>query len=103
MFKPGQSGNPNGRPKGSGNIATAQIKKAYQELLENNLENMNGWLARMASEDEGKALDFMLKLSEYILPKLARTEMTGADGEDLFKNLKFEFGTETQSEDPIEE
>jgi len=98
MFKPGQSGNPNGRPKGSGNIATAQIKKAYQELLEGNLENMNGWLARMASEDEGKALDFMLKLSEYILPKLARTELTGSDGEDLFKNIKFDFGTSSTDE-----
>ena len=34
----------------------------------------------------------MIRLSEYILPKLARTEMTGADGDDLFKNIKFEFG-----------
>ena len=34
----------------------------------------------------------MIRLSEYILPKLARTELTGNDGNDLFKNIKFEFG-----------
>ena len=34
-----------------------------------------------------------MRLSERFLPILARTEITGADGEDLFKNLKFDFGT----------
>lgn len=34
----------------------------------------------------------MLRLSEYILPKLARQEVTAKDGEDLFKNIEFKFG-----------
>lgn len=97
MFEPGKSGNPNGRPKGSGNKATSEIKEAYQQLLENNLENMQTWLARMATEDEGKALDFMLKLSEYILPKLARQELTGAEGKDL--NFTFKFGEKPKTEE----
>ena len=92
MFQPGQSGNPNGRPKGAQNKTTKEIREAYQRLVEGNLDNMSLWLARIASEDEEKAFDLMLKLSEYVIPKLARQEVTGADGEDLFKNVKFEFG-----------
>ena len=84
--------NRDGRPKGSVNKNTKQIREAYQLLTEQNLENMNRWLQQTAQEDPAKAMDLMLKLSEYIIPKLARTEVTGQDGEDLFKNIKFEFG-----------
>lgn len=100
-FKPGDDPNRKGagRPKGSQNKTTQEIKQAYQQLLESNLDNMSTWLARMASEDEGKALDYMLKLSEYIIPKLARQEVTGKDGQDLFKNLTFEFGPDNNKED----
>ncbi len=103
-FKSGDDPNRNtgGRPKGAKNKTTQQIKEAYQQLLENNLDNMSTWLARMASEDEGKALDYMLKLSEYIIPKLARQEITGQDGEDLFKSIKFEFGHNIEEDEPVE-
>lgn len=104
-FKAGDDPNRNtgGRPKGAQNKTTQQIKEAYQRLLENNLDNMSTWLARMASEDEGKALDYMLKLSEYIIPKLARQEITGQDGQDLFRNIKFEFGPDHNDDQEIEE
>jgi hypothetical protein len=101
-FKAGDDPNRNsgGRPKGRPNKTTQEIKEAYQQLLESNLDNMSTWLARMASEDEGKALDYMLKLSEYILPKLARQEITGQDGKDLFKDITFKFGdTEPKNEE----
>ena len=92
MFKPGESGNPNGRPKGSKNKNTKLIREAYQKLTEDNLENMSIWISQVAGDDPAKAMDIMIRLSEYILPKLARTELTGNDGDDLFKNIKFEFG-----------
>lgn len=85
-------GNAAGRPKGSKNKQTQAIRKAYQELVEGNLENLNVWLATVAEKDPKEAFEMMIKLSEYVIPKLARTEMTGADGEDLFKNIKFDFG-----------
>ena len=92
MFEPGQSGNPAGRKKGTINKNTKQIREAYQKLTEDNLDNMNRWLMQTAQEDPAKALDLMLKLSEYIIPKLARQEIVGNEGEDLFKNIKFSFG-----------
>ncbi len=99
MFKPGQSGNPNGRPKGKPNKTTKHIREAYQKLTEDNLANMSLWLADIAADDPAKAMDTMIRLSEYILPKLARTELTGNDGDDLFKNIKFEFGPDANDVD----
>tara|TARA_R110000796_G_scaffold170874_1_gene287788 strand:+ start:264 stop:578 length:315 start_codon:yes stop_codon:yes gene_type:complete len=104
MFQPGQSGNPNGRKKGSKNKATKEIREAYQKLTEDNLENMNRWLLQVSHEDPAKAMDLMLRLSEYIIPKLARQEVVGNDGEDLFKNVKFSFGPDINNDqDRIEE
>ena len=92
-FEEGKSGNPNGRPKGKPNKTTAEIRDAYQRLVEENLTNMTLWLADVAADNPEKAMDLMLKLSEYMIPKLARQEVTGAEGKDLFKNITFEFGT----------
>jgi hypothetical protein len=43
-------------------------------------------------------MELMLKLSEYIIPKLARQEITGQDGEDLFKDIKFQFGPDVNDD-----
>lgn len=88
-----------GRPKGRGNKVTMEIREAYQNLVEMNLDNMSAWIAQIAAENPEKAMDTMIKLSEYVIPKLARQEVTGADGEDLFKNMKFEFGPDVNNTD----
>jgi hypothetical protein len=98
-FKEGQSGNPNGRAKGKPNKTTKEIREAYQKLVEDNLTNMTKWLGEVARDNPEKAMELMLKLSEYMIPKLARQEVTGADGADLFKNIKFEFGTPINERD----
>ena len=97
-WQEGVSGNPNGRPKGAGNKVTTKIKEAYQKLVEGNLENMTEWLGEVAADDPKEAMMLMLKLSEYVIPKLARQEVVGADGDDLFKNMKFEFGPDINDE-----
>ena len=84
--------NRNGRVPGSKNKNTSAIRTAYQNLVEMNLENMSAWIGQVADSNPEKAMDLMIKLSEYVIPKLARTEVTGKDGSDLFANLKFEFG-----------
>ena len=103
-FTPGDPNiNKNGRPPGSPNKHTRDIRQAYQNLVEMNLENMTTWLSSVAAEDPEKAMDLMLKLSEYIIPKLARQEVVGNDGSDLFKNVKFQFGPDINSEDERED
>ena len=80
MFKPGQSGNPAGRPVGSKNKSSETIRQAYVDLINNNLDNITIWLEKVAKEDPAKALDFMMKLSPFVLPKLNQTDLT-TDGE----------------------
>lgn len=70
-----------GRPKGMPNKATSKVREAIAELLERNAYQMDKWLNEVADKDPYKALDLMQKLSEYHIPKLARTEVTGKDGE----------------------
>jgi hypothetical protein len=68
-WKPGQSGNPNGRPKGKPNNVTAEIRKAYELLIHNNVDQMSVWLNDIAQENPEKAFDIIIRLSPFVLPK----------------------------------
>ena len=78
-----------GRPPGSVNKATKAFRDTVNDLLEANSENVALWLSQVATGSHGKepapekALDLLAKLAEYAAPKLARTEVTGADGGPL--------------------
>lgn len=65
-----------GRPAGAKGKVNDEIREAYQQLVESNLSNIETWLAEVAEKDPAKALDFMLKLSEYIIPRLKNVELT---------------------------
>jgi|TARA_R110001583_G_scaffold27507_2_gene98271 hypothetical protein len=64
-----------GSRKGIPNKTTAEIRNAFQLLIEDNLDNMKVWLSDVAQEDPERALEIMLKMAEYIVPKLSRTEV----------------------------
>lgn len=64
-----------GSRKGKPNKTTAEIRNAFQLLVEDNLDNMKVWLSDVAAEDPERALEIILKMSEYIVPKLSRTEV----------------------------
>jgi hypothetical protein len=80
-----------GRPKGAINKSTGMVREAIATLLERNADKMDEWLQLVAYGDTelnikpapDKALDIMQKMAEYHIPKLARTEVTGKDGDDL--------------------
>lgn len=75
-WQKGVSANPNGRPKGVPNASTESIKRYYMELLDGNLENIQDWLDRVAETDPKGALDFLIKLSPFVVPKKTETDLT---------------------------
>ena len=91
------------RGRVSPNKSTKLMKEAFALLVEQNLPRMNELLDRVAEDNPEKALDLIIKLSERFVPALARTEVTGADGEDIFKQLKFSFGPPVDSDKRIQE
>lgn len=58
-----------GRPQGSSNRNNRDIKQAFRDLIEGNLDNLQTWLSQTAEQNPKYALDAVLKLSEFILPK----------------------------------
>lgn len=75
--------NLNGRPKGSANKVTTEIRDAYKMLIENNLDNLTDWIKTIAENSPEKAIELIIKLSEYVVPKLNRTEIKTTTINDL--------------------
>jgi hypothetical protein len=71
---------PEGRPKGVPNKATTKFKEALNKLFEDNADQMMIWLAEV--KDPKDRFDILAKFSDYLYPKLARTDINhgGQDG-----------------------
>ena len=69
-----------GRPKGVPNKATSKAREAFATFVEGNVDRMQEWLEDIAADPKHGpkvAFDCLLAVSEYHIPKLARTEHAG--------------------------
>jgi len=77
---PFTKGDPNivpGRPKGVPNKVTTEIRKAYEMLLYANIPQMSEWLNEIAATNPEKAMDIIIRLSPFVLPKRQSIEAHG--------------------------
>lgn len=67
-------------------LANERLRVAICELTDANIESVQEWLNKVAKEDPAKALDFVLRMLEFSVPKLSRVEAqitTGGISGDL--------------------
>lgn len=69
-----------GRQKGVPNKVTADVRQVFAGIMERNAAKCEAWIEQVAETDPFKATDLLLRLAEYHIPKLARSEVTGKDG-----------------------
>ncbi len=61
-----------GRPAGSPNRATTEVREALAELVVGNVPRLQEWLDRLAKHNPKAAFEVYVKLLEFCVPKLTR-------------------------------
>jgi len=92
----GVTNNPSGRPVGIPNKTTMKAREAIALFVDGNAHRLVEWLDEVAAGDPennvkpnpAKAFELFQSVVEYHIPKLARTELTGKDGENLFTSIE---------------
>jgi uncharacterized protein YeeX (DUF496 family) len=67
--------NRSGRPVGSLNRTTEMMRLNMARAANNTLNTLSDDLEKIRKQDPERAIELSLKLMEYIMPKLSRTEV----------------------------
>lgn len=71
------------RAKGTPNKATAAAREAIAKFVDGNAHRLTRWLDSVAETNPAKAFELYQSVIEYHVPKLARTELTGNNGDAI--------------------
>lgn len=85
----GVTNNPNGRPAGVPNKATAKAREAIAQFVDGNADRLSKWLDQIAEESPKDAFNCFMSVVEYNIPKLARTEHTGDKEAPIVHTVKW--------------
>ena len=89
-YKPGQSGNPSGRRKGTPNRTTEQLRAMVQEFIEVNIVSIQADYDQIKKPSE--KLNFLVSLLKYVLPPPVSIESLSEEQlKQLFEYIKIKF------------
>lgn len=71
LFKKGESGNPNGRPKGSKNRTTEELRMMLKQIIDDNLDDLYDDIRKMKPIPRAMILE---KLIKYNIPALTKND-----------------------------
>lgn len=74
-----------GRQKGTPNRSTADVREVISRVISGTAPQLMAWIQDI--EDPAKRVDACIKVYEFGLPKLARTEVAASDAEGNVLNL----------------
>ena len=64
-----------GRPRGSQNKETKQIREALNTILTNNLDDIDTKLKEVAENNPAKYIELLLRICEYSISKIQSTQI----------------------------
>jgi len=59
--------------RGSGK-EVKEIREVFSELLNDNKDKLQGWIDEVGETDPAKAIDLLIKLTSFVLPKFRQVE-----------------------------
>jgi len=69
-----------GSRKGVPNKATRDVRAAIASFAEDNADKLQEWLDAIGKDNPAKAAELYVRVLEYHIPKLGRTEIEGEIG-----------------------
>ena len=87
-YKPGQSGNPMGRPAGIPNTTTGEIRKIITNIVADHLEQVYLDLAALSPKDRVAAV---IAMSQIVVPRLSAVAVGSNDGTGIERKQIFLF------------
>lgn len=79
--------NRNGRPKGTPNKTTSEIKEMFQLLLENNIDRLQSDFDKLQPNER---IRYFLDLASFVIPKQKAVQLQD-DQRNKFEGITFEF------------
>lgn len=93
----GHTNNPFGRPKGSSNKITTEVRECISQLIEEEVPRLKEALDEVRQESPARYIELVTKLLPYVAPKLA--SITTMDESDKFEQKLPSWFSEGDDED----